>query len=544
VSTRGPSPLPLAGGSEPAITSRRASRRRNQRWFVLGSAAVVLIALALRLYHLGAQSFWIDEINVMSFVRSGHLFTDLRDRGGPFEPPLHFLTVQGALLLPIGFETAARVPSAIFGTVEVFALMLLTLEATKRRVTALVAGLLLAVAPFAVRYSQESRYYVMFSALAILSWWLLLRALRLRGWAPWLWYGAVAGAMTLTHPFAPLVLLVQAAVVGVIFWRERKTPEGPALILSYALAVVIAVGMIRDWYLFGLVKWIPNALNGTSYTLNPSGKFAVPLDADLFKRGAEWLLGNSARVTLLVALLVILSIGAPVLARGRQRIVALAVLGYGLGFALVLVPLARALGTYFAFRRVESLLPPFLLLVAITLVASVDRMLEQQVKTRVAIGIGAATLALLTIVSLNATAAYYRTEKSNYRAWAQAVKDAPRDEPIVVGPATHAVAKLMRQYFDWKGVDRKVIFAIHGERPKIPGLPSRVLWLTTAPPNRSDMKTRPLNDLTSMQVIAGDRSGLYVILPLFASTSEPTSKAELDAQADTVAGLPPFLSAP
>jgi Dolichyl-phosphate-mannose-protein mannosyltransferase len=505
---------------------------------------VVLVALALRLYHLGAQSFWIDEINVMSFVRSGHLFSDLRDRGGPFEPPLHFLTVQGALLLPIGFETAARIPSAIFGAVEVLALMLVTREATNRKVTALVAGLLLAVAPFAVRYSQESRYYVMFSALAILSWWLLLRALRLRGWAPWLWYGACAGAMTLTHPFAPLVLVIQAVVVGVMFWRERKTPDGPALVLGYGLAVVIGVGMIRDWYLYGLAKWIPNAINGKSYTLNPSGKFAVPLDADLFKRGAEWLLGNSARVTVLVALLAILSLGAPVLARGRQRIVALVVLAYGLGFAFVLVPLARALGTYFAFRRVESLLPPFLLLVAITLVASVDRMLEAQVKVRVAIGIGITVLALLTLISLRATNHYYVTQKSNYRAFAQAVKDAPPDEPIVVGPATPTVAKLMRQYFDWKGVDRKVIFAIHGKRPKIPGVPSRVLWLTTAPPNRSDMNTKALNDLTSMQVIAGDRSGLYVILPLFESTSEPTSKAELDAQADTVAGLPPFLSAP
>ena len=71
---------------------------------------MVLIALALRLYHLGAQSFWIDEINVMSFVRSGHLFSDLRDRGGPFEPPLHFLTVQGALLLPAA--AAMRRPPA------------------------------------------------------------------------------------------------------------------------------------------------------------------------------------------------------------------------------------------------------------------------------------------------------------------------------------------------------------------------------------------------------------------------------------------------
>src|SRR4029079_11871428 len=131
-----------------------------------------------------------------------------------FEPPLHYLTVLAALHLPFGFETAARIPSAIFGTLEVLALVLLTREATRRRTTALVAGLLLAVAPFAVRYSQENRYYVMFSTLAQVSWRLLLRALRRRDGAAWIWYGVVAAAMQLTHPFSPLVLALEALVVA------------------------------------------------------------------------------------------------------------------------------------------------------------------------------------------------------------------------------------------------------------------------------------------------------------------------------------------
>ena len=106
--------------------------------------------------------------------------------------------------------------------------MLLTREATQRRVTAVAAGALLAVAPFAVRYSQENRYYVMFSALALLSWWLVLRALRLRRTSAWVWYGIGAAAMQLTHPFAPLVLVIQAALVGVMFWRDGKTVKRQA----------------------------------------------------------------------------------------------------------------------------------------------------------------------------------------------------------------------------------------------------------------------------------------------------------------------------
>ena len=57
----------------------------------------------------------------------------------------------------------------------------------------------------------------MFSAFALLSWWLVLRALRLRTTVPpWVWYGVVAAAMQLTHPFAPLVLALEASLVAVI----------------------------------------------------------------------------------------------------------------------------------------------------------------------------------------------------------------------------------------------------------------------------------------------------------------------------------------
>ncbi len=132
MSVLGRSPL-RPHGSEPPESLTRADRRRGRQWFVIGAVAIVVVALFLRFYGLGSQSFWIDEINVTSFVKSGHLFSDLRDRGGPFEPPLHYLAVIAALHLPFGFETAARIPSALFGTLEVLALILLTYEATRRR---------------------------------------------------------------------------------------------------------------------------------------------------------------------------------------------------------------------------------------------------------------------------------------------------------------------------------------------------------------------------------------------------------------------------
>ena len=504
-----------------------------------------MVALFLRVYALGSQSFWIDEISVTSFVRSGHLLSDLRDRGGPFEPPLHYLAVLGALHLPFGFETAARIPSVIFGTLEVGALILLTREATKRRTTALVAGLLLAVAPFAVRYSQENRYYVMFSALALLSWWLLLRGFRLGSRGGWVWYGVVAALMQLTHPFAPLVLLLQALVVCVMLWRGRGTETPRVLRRGYGLAIVVGLVLIAPWYVYGGLKWIPNALDGKSYALNPSGQFAVPLDADLFKRGAEWLLGNSQGFTVLVGILVVLAIAAPLLARGRERVVAASTLAYVLIFVLVLVPLARALGTYFAYRRVESLVAPLLLLVAVALVGGVCRLVALHLQQRVAVGVGAVAVLVISGMALAATISYYGTDKTNYRAFAREVHDAPAGQSIVVGSLTRRASGLVRDYLHWKGIDRPVTFLVPGtQAPRIAVTPQGVLWLTGAPPDRVDMTTKPLNDLGKLQVIAGDRSGLLIVLPWFASTSHPTSDAELRAQRDAIAQLPPFLPAP
>jgi 4-amino-4-deoxy-L-arabinose transferase-like glycosyltransferase len=513
--------------------------------YIVGCVSVLLVALFLRVYALGSQSFWIDEISVTSFVRSGHLLSDLRDRGGPFEPPLHYLTVLGALHLPFGFETAARIPSVLFGTLEVGALILLTREATTRRSTALVAGLLLAVAPFAVRYSQENRYYVMFSALALLSWWLLLRSFRLESRGSWAWYGVVAALMQLTHPFAPLVLLLEAIVVGVMLWGGRGTERPKAMRRGYGLAIVIGVVLIAPWYVYGALKWIPNALDGKSYALNPSGQFAVPLDTDLFKRGAEWLLGNAQGFDVLAGILVILAIAAPFLARGRERVVAASTLAYVLIFVLVLVPLARALGTYFAYRRIESLVAPLLLVVAVALVAAGYRLFALHLQPRVAVGVGVVAVLVVAGLALSATISYYSTEKTNYRAFAREVRDAPGGRAIVVGSTTRRAAGYIRDYLHWKGVDRPVTFLVPGHRPPpIAVTPQGVLWLTGAPPDRSDMTTKPLNDLAKMQVIAGDRSGLLIILPWFASTSHPTSEGELGTQRDAIAQLPPFLPAP
>ena len=127
--------------------------------------------------------------------------------------------------LPFDFETAARIPAAVFGTVEVLALMLLARRLTAARSTSLlVAGLFLAVAPFAVRYAQENRYYTTFSALQLVTWWLVIRAIDRRTTGAFVWWGLALGALVLAHPFAPLVVLAQLSRIAALLRPARAAP--------------------------------------------------------------------------------------------------------------------------------------------------------------------------------------------------------------------------------------------------------------------------------------------------------------------------------
>jgi hypothetical protein len=518
-------------------------------WYRATCVAVVGVALCLRLFHLGTQSFWIDEINVTRLVRSGHVLSAVRDVDGPFEPPLHFLVVLAALKLPFGFESAARVPAALFGTLDVLGLVLLAREATGRRVVAVVAGALLAVAPFAVRYSQENRYYTMFSALHLFTWWLLLRALRTRTLRSWLVYGAVAAAMMLTHPFAPLVLLVQAGLVLVAVLRAGAPGRGDArsLVSGYSKGALLALALVLPWYAYGAASWIRDARHDNGFALNPRGNITVPVGVDLFKGTAEWLLGNAPVMTPLIATLLAGIIAGPFVCRGRERVVAICSVAYVLGFVLVLVPLARAIGTYFAFRRIEVLVAPLLLVVALTIVGAADRLRSARVGRGTVFAFVATGTTVVVALSAVATAKYYRSQKTNYRAFAEAVSTAPENVLVVVGPVDPRWVASIEQYLRWHRVTTPVTFIVGGKPPpRLPVPGGGVLWLTGAAPRVPGLQTRALNDLGRMQIISGvihSQQPTNYVLPWFASISHPTTQSELNRQRDRVARLPGILIA-
>lgn len=153
------------------VHHRRSAVRRSvgggleARWILIG---LVALGAALRFYRLGAQSFWVDELLTIKAANIGGTLS-VRDFFSNVQGPLHAALVHLTAKLSTS-EAALRSLSAAAGVASIPAAYVLGTELVGRR-AGLFAGLLMAVSPFDVWYSQELRNYallILFSATSTL----------------------------------------------------------------------------------------------------------------------------------------------------------------------------------------------------------------------------------------------------------------------------------------------------------------------------------------------------------------------------------------
>jgi 4-amino-4-deoxy-L-arabinose transferase-like glycosyltransferase len=146
------------------------------------------VALAVRVFHLGSQSLWIDEI--LTWYSAG-IGTRLqaRDLVENVHGPLYALLLHAWCLVAGGSEWAMRAPSALYGAAMVPAMAVLA-AAWLGPETAVMAAWLAALSPFMVWYGQEARNYTLLMLCVCLAG-IALLGLRAR-----LSAGGIAGALT------------------------------------------------------------------------------------------------------------------------------------------------------------------------------------------------------------------------------------------------------------------------------------------------------------------------------------------------------------
>lgn len=201
---------------------RLAGKQAVLNWplTALAAWAVLLLGGALRLYHLDALSYWLDEGNtVYDTRREWDVVLGFHGRYTEHPPLYHALVKLLAVVFPDNI--AARVFSFICGTLTVVVLYFLVAALLNRR-AAIVASVALAVSPVHVWYSQEARMYAptMFAVAASY----LMLVLFYKGpqvkWA--VLYGLsvlVAVYMSYSSFYA---LAPQVALVLLVLWKHRR----------------------------------------------------------------------------------------------------------------------------------------------------------------------------------------------------------------------------------------------------------------------------------------------------------------------------------
>ncbi|MGD9646744.1 MAG: glycosyltransferase family 39 protein [Pirellulales bacterium] len=203
-----PADTPATAGGAAA---RRAPRVATQ-WLCVGG--VTLLALAVRLVHIGSQSFSMDEISELTIAHGS--LREILWTGDGFPPLYHFL-LHGWLKL-WGTDAAARLLSAIFGAATIPVVWLIGRQLGGFR-GAVASSLVLALLPLHVYYCQEARAYPLYTLLAATALWLFFRAVETDQRRDWIPYVLACALGMYTHYYFASVV----GLAGVLLLLERRT---------------------------------------------------------------------------------------------------------------------------------------------------------------------------------------------------------------------------------------------------------------------------------------------------------------------------------
>lgn len=235
---------------------RRPSAATRERLSISGiglrdASVLMALALALRLVLLDRTSLWSDELFSVFWSRLSLDFLLGEGRRTESSPPLYYMLLHGWMAMAGDSTFLVRLPSAIFSAASVVATYALGRVLFDRPV-ALLAGVLLAVAPMSVTYAQEARPYAL---VALLNTLVLLalamyarraedatarRAGAARAW-PWLLlFVAAAVCSAQSHRTSLLFLAACFLTIGLGLAARRRFRTKPALAWLAAGSVIVA----------------------------------------------------------------------------------------------------------------------------------------------------------------------------------------------------------------------------------------------------------------------------------------------------------------
>lgn len=231
-------------------------------WALLG---IFGLGLFLRLYQLGAKSFWLDEVYVAKMVQLPipELIQAIRSAFCP--PFFHLLLNLWTRIFPVS-EFWLRLPAVLFDVVGLFGLFLLASYLWGKK-AGLWAVFLAAVSPFLVDYAQQARMYSLLAMLMLFSGYFLVRWI-FETKTKWLFFYFLFTLLGIyTHYFAFFLLLTQNLFFFGYLWRSRSSGESrrswrrwvicqSSLFLSYLPWVQPVLRTLPQWDFGRGIAWV------------------------------------------------------------------------------------------------------------------------------------------------------------------------------------------------------------------------------------------------------------------------------------------------
>ena len=142
----------------------------NKKYYLILVILIFLFAAFLRLYNLGAPSFWIDEMNhvyvTKSIEKDGSLNLPSGERYGRAKL-FSYATAFSAKIFGVN-EFGVRFASTLFGLIALLVLYLFAVKFLGKEI-ALVSLFLLALIPYEVGWARTARFYTLFQTFTILT---------------------------------------------------------------------------------------------------------------------------------------------------------------------------------------------------------------------------------------------------------------------------------------------------------------------------------------------------------------------------------------
>lgn len=179
------------------------------------SLSILFLSGLLRIYSIGTESYWIDEMVSLHFAKH----PDWRALFWDNSPFLYHLILKGWVAVFGDLEAVTRLLSTIFSVCATATVMRIGF-ALGGWPTAMATGFVHALSALSITYGQETRMYAMFEFFAALNLFAWIETIQ--GRARNTLFVVSAVLMMLTHYLAAIPLAVEGVVAAWIFRKQMK----------------------------------------------------------------------------------------------------------------------------------------------------------------------------------------------------------------------------------------------------------------------------------------------------------------------------------